>query len=239
MYRSFLLLLLFSTAILLSLAQEDLVNCTLCVDQDAIPNDPDARFNLGTETLSCQQIYERGVRLLPEDNCTAFQNIGRFVCLCEGEAPTTNNCTLCADGSLPIPRYEGLPGETCAELQVDAQRDSSLNCLTWQGTVGVWCGCENNVVANELACRLCGADVLLPDPLDVKEDGGPSCGLLEFNASLPGADCSVYQNEYSEYCCRNVVPPPTTTTTTTTSGVVKFATAIAWILSTLVSFLLA
>jgi hypothetical protein len=181
-------------------------------------------------------MYELGNLLLPQDNCTAFQNIGRLGCLCEEEPSTTNNCTLCTDGTLPFPLYDGLPGETCAELQVDAQRDSMFNCLTWQGTVGVWCGCENNVVANELACRLCGADVLLPDPLDAKKAGGPSCGLLEFNASLPGANCSEYQSEYSEYCCRNVpVVPPYTTT----SGAVKFETAIGWMLYSLVTFLMA
>jgi hypothetical protein len=235
MFRSFLLLLHFFTAIFLSLAEEAIVNCTLCVDPEATPNDPDARFNTGSETLSCQQIYDRGIWLLPQDNCTALQNMGRQICLCESEAPTTNNCTLCAgsDGSLPFPTYEGLPGDTCAELQVDAQRDDSANCFAWQGTVGIYCGCQNNIVANELACRLCGADVELPDPLDVKEASGLSCGWLELNASLPGANCSTYQSEYSEYCCRNVVPP-----TSTTSGAVIFATSIVWILFSLVSFLM-
>lgn len=103
-------------------------------------------------------------------------------------------CTLCEDGSsLKQPLLEGLTGETCAELQVDAQRDYASNCPAWQGTVGVYCGCENNVVSELLACRLCGNATLLSNPLDTQTAGGDSCAKQEFEASLPGASCSDYQ----------------------------------------------
>ena len=126
---------------------QDLVNCSLCVDPDAVPNDPDARFSTGTETLTCQDMYERGNMTLTQANCTLLHNIGRELCLCESDLPVFNdNCTLCQDGSdLPKPLHPGLPNITCAELQIDAKRDDEANCLTWQQTVGVYCGCQRMV----------------------------------------------------------------------------------------------
>ena len=223
-------------ATFVSFAQD--VNCTLCVDPLATPNDPSARVNTGTETLTCQDLYDRGTFLLPEENCTALQDIGRDLCLCESDAPTLNNCTLCEDGSaLGQPLLEGRSGDTCAELQVDAQRDDEVNCYAWQGTVGVYCGCENNVVSQVLACRLCGNDTQLPNPLDTQEEGGSSCGKLEFEASLPGANCSEYQEGYGEYCCRNVPPPPTPTS----SGLTIHRDGVVFVLSflTVIRFLMA
>jgi hypothetical protein len=211
MSRQCLILLVLYIATIVSFAQES-VNCTLCVDGNVTLGDPSARVNTGTETLTCQDLFDRGPLELPVENCTALQAIGQSLCLCGQEAPTTNDCTLCEDGSdLEFPLLEGLTGETCAELQVDAQRDVRENCYAWQGTVGVYCGCEDNVVSSVLACRLCGTDVMLPNPLDTEMDGGDSCGALEFQASIPGANCSGYREQYSEYCCQTVPPPPVPT----------------------------
>lgn len=212
---------------------EKTVNCTLCSDPSLVPNDPDARVNTGTETITCQELYDRGTFVLPVENCTALQDFGRSLCLCESSPPQLNDCTLCEDGSaLGQPLLEGLSGETCAELQIDAQRDYASNCEAWQGTVGIYCGC-NNVVADVLACRLCGNDTMLPNPLDVQEGEGDSCGKLEFEASLPGANCSAHQEEHAEYCCRNVVPP----TPAPTSGGYTDVVTITLCFATMIVFL--
>lgn len=211
MSRQCLLLLLLWISAIISFAQET-VNCTLCVDGNVTLGDASARVKTGTETLTCQDLFDRGPLELPVENCTALQAIGQSLCLCGQEAPTTNDCTLCEDGSaLENPLLEGATGDTCAELQVDAQRDVRENCYAWQGTVGVYCGCPQNIVSSVLACRLCGTDVMLPNPLDTEMEGGDSCGALEFEASIPAANCSAYQEQYSDYCCRNVPPPPVPT----------------------------
>lgn len=223
---SILLTLSFSSA-------QELVNCTLCSNANDTLGDPDARLNTGEETLTCLEIYNRGVLQLPVANCTALQAFGASLCLCGSSPPSLNDCTLCEDGSsLEEPLLEGLTGDTCAELQLDAQSDDEKNCYTWQGTVGVYCGCENNIVSSVLACRLCGDDILLPDPLDIDTNTtGDSCGKLEFEASLPGANCSDYQEQYGSYCCRNVPPPtPTSSGTGFTAGVVSLLAVVCIIM---------
>jgi len=213
MLQLYLLLSLFSSLCFSSANAQDTVNCTLCPYANDTMGDPNARVNTGTETLTCQDIYDRGILELPVANCTTLQAFGTSLCLCGADAPTLNeDCTLCEDGAaLGQPLLEGLTDETCAELEVDAQRDYANNCYAWQGTVGIYCACENNVVSSALACRICGNDTMLPDPLDTEETNGDSCGKLEFQASLPGANCSAYQEEHSDYCCRNVPTRPTPT----------------------------
>ncbi|KAI2512445.1 hypothetical protein MHU86_1898 [Fragilaria crotonensis] len=122
------------------------LNCTLCSD-GSIPNNPNGRSRFGDETITCQEAYDLGPILLPEDNCTFFQDIGTKICYCGVELPTNNySCPLCEDGTaLPDGLLEAFPGETCAEMQVDAKRDSAITnssstnqsrCVYYQGVVG-------------------------------------------------------------------------------------------------------
>lgn len=112
----------------------------------SIPNNPNGRSRFGDETITCQEAYDLGPILLPEDNCTFFQDIGTKICYCGVELPTNNySCPLCEDGTaLPDGLLEAFPGETCAEMQVDAKRDSAITnssstnqsrCVYYQGVV--------------------------------------------------------------------------------------------------------
>ena len=196
----------------------ELVECYLCAG-NTVPTDGDARFNIGAETLSCQQIYEQGPRMLPQENCTALQNRGDTICLCGQDDVVPNDCTLCEDGSrLPSALFAGLPGETCAELEVDAYRDVAENCLFWRGTVGVYCGCNNPVSLSTVPCHLCGQGRQLPNHLALVDYDGAtlSCGEVEFIGNVASLlasqinmtsnstfeySCSSFQDNFSDFCC--------------------------------------
>ena len=162
-------------------------------------------------------------------DCESLHTWGSTLCLCStntsnATAWSSNNCSLCEDGgSLPKPVYEGLPSTTCAQLQVNAIRDDPSLCTTWQKTVGVYCQCNNTLVARN-ACRLCG-QFPLPDPLlqgnstnftsssteiarsSSSSDSNSSCGELEFQANLPDSNCSDFQQRFGSACCQNLVFP--------------------------------
>ena len=130
--------------------------------------------------------------------------------------PTSNRtvCSLCEDGSaLPQGRLEAFPGETCAQMQVDAKRDANeSNCVVDQGIVGHYCGC-NNPVAADTVCRLCGRGVSLPDPQKAVLLGaasGSSCIQVEFNASVSGM-CQKARDTFQQDCCSGITPAPTPT----------------------------
>ncbi len=207
-----------------------LVGCRLCANANATPGDPEARFQVfgGHQVLTCQQVYEKGVFQLSPTDCSNLHAWGSNLCLCTTNANATflsnNNCTLCENGSsLPMPIYEGLPSTTCAQLQVEAQRDDPSHCTTWQKTVGVYCQC-NNTLLTRSTCQLCG-EYPLPNPLlevgntnytfNVTEttlatsssSGLPSCGEWEFQANLPGSNCSDIQQHLGSSCCQNLILP--------------------------------
>ena len=219
MLPSFLpvLLLLFVLAVVvpLSIAQpqnETIVDCTLC-ENGLPPNDPSARFNLGLETLTCQTIFERGVYRVNPSNCSFLQNRGRQVCFCGRQVPKLNrNCTLCEDGTaLPGPNFEGLPGLTCASVQVAAQRDDSSYCNAHRATLGVYCQCDNPTTGNDNGvCRICQHNQLLPTPLQqVSSNNGElkSCAELELMANRDPTTCSNTQELYRAECCADLEPP--------------------------------
>jgi hypothetical protein len=190
---------------------EDSIDCPLCADPTHFPQDPLARFVSGADTWTCESAFDLGNLTLPADNCTFWQSRGEVICQCAEEAPETNECTLCEDGSaLPNPLLPATPEETCAEVQVDAKRGEAGVCIVYQQTIGIYCGCDNPQAtsAGQEVCRVCGGETNLPDPLimaSLVTDNGDiieaSCVELEFAANLPGADCSDFQILYTEGCC--------------------------------------
>lgn len=201
---------------------EGLMDCPLCVNPTHEPQDPFALFTSGPNTFSCQSAFELGVLRLPPQNCSFWQSRGSVVCRCADEPPPRNECTLCEDkGPLPAPLKAGTPERACAELQVDARRDSPDQCVTYQQTYGVYCGCENPQVTSQSydVCRLCGSKaslgsgsddensrLKLPNTVvslfvDFNETAETSCAEAEFAANLPGANCEDFQLLYSDFCC--------------------------------------
>ena len=179
----------------------------------SIPNNPDGRSIFGDETITCQDAYDLGPILLPEDNCTFFQDIGTKVCYCGVEIQTNYSCTLCEDGTaLPQGLLEAFPGETCAEMQVDAKRDTNESmCVYYQGVVGHYCGCNNPVTSAD-TCRICGDGIDLPNPqqkLRAATRSTSSCLQVEFNASVRGT-CDAARDTYQMECCSGT-PSPTPT----------------------------
>lgn len=204
-----------------------LIDCSLCADPTHTPQDASSVFVAGSNTYTCQTAFELGVLQLPVENCTFWQSRGDTICQCAESAPEPNDCTLCEDGSsLPQPLLEGIPGRACAQLQVDARRDSVEMCLVYQQTFGTYCGCNNSVIetndtSNENGsgvCRLCNGTILLEDPTKLvpllssgsnNVTGEISCVELEFEANLPDSDeCNEYQLLYQDACCLQVTNPP-------------------------------
>ncbi|KAG7346604.1 hypothetical protein IV203_005673 [Nitzschia inconspicua] len=201
-----------------SIQDEDpTMDCPLCNDPSHTPQDPFSIFVAGDATLSCQTAFEMGPIRLPAQNCRFWQQRGSTICQCASEAPAVNTCTLCDNGqSLPNPLLEGRPGLTCAELQIQARRDDPDNCVIWQQTQGIYCGCDN-AVSESTFCRLCGNGN--PDlffPLEMVTSVGRasseemmSCGEVEFQANLPNnvGRCSEYRTFFGEQCCRELLQP--------------------------------
>ena len=101
-----------------------------------------------------------------------------------------------------------------AQLQAEASRDNPELCPVWQWTIGYYCGCENEVEAEDEVCRLCGDDTALPSPNEAlslltseNKEISKTCGQLEFESNLPGSNCEQFQTLYKEGCCRNVELP--------------------------------
>lgn len=189
---------------------DDFVDCPLCADPTHYPQDPQSRFVAGENTLTCQTAFDLGNLSLPEDNCTFWQSRGEMICECAAGPAEPNECTLCESGTLPDPLRAAVPGRSCTEVQVDAKRDESQYCVSYQQTLGVYCGCDNPqaTAPDQEVCRLCGGTNELQDPLnsvtlviDVNETSQVSCVELEFTANLPGADCNEFQVLYQESCC--------------------------------------
>ncbi len=186
--------------------QEELIDCPLCDNPTHVPQDPLARFVSGPNTFTCQSAYELGNVSLSLDNCTFWQSRGEVICQCAETAPEENECTLCQETSLPEPLREAIPGQTCAQVQVDAKRDKPEACGVYQQTIGVYCGCENERA--EEVCRLCGTELSLP--LTLVEEAELSCVELEFAANLEGSECEVFQSMYREICCQEEAEHPVT-----------------------------
>jgi hypothetical protein len=190
------------------------IDCLLCENSTHFPQDPFSIFLAGDATLTCQSAYDLGPIRLPKENCTFWQNRGATICQCAAEPPPKNECKLCEDGSkLPDPLLEGRPGLACAQLEIKAKRDSPENCIVWQQTQGVYCGCDNVIVtSNEKnVCRLCSEKSDLLDPLTMvfQTDNrglssGVSCGELEFTVNLPEnkGKCGEAIAMYGKHCCR-------------------------------------
>lgn len=133
------------------------------------------------------------------------------MCRCAAEPPPTNDCRLCDDGGpLPQGSLAGVPGSTCAQLQVDARRDFQDRCPVWQQTMGNYCGCNNTV--SDSICRLCGENSTFDASKMVagqEDNTAISCGELEFSVNLgsTGLECGEYQFIFEDQCCEPVVLP--------------------------------
>ena len=105
--------------------------------------------------------------------------------------------------------------QTCADLEASAQVE--LPCSYFQGTHGVYCGCDNPI-ASAAACQICG-DMHLPDPSKLtmfKGEGDQTqqiaCGVVEFAFFLAedNPPCERFQARYNETCCETAATAPTT-----------------------------
>jgi hypothetical protein len=208
-----LLLLQFPHA---ALGQED-VDCPLCAQVGDEPAESELlsvfTTSVGVDAVTCQTAFELETLRLPAENCTFWQNRGSTICKCGPPVvvdDVENDCKLCENlEALPFPSKEGTPGRLCAQLQVDAKRDLPENCIVWQQTVGVYCGCENPNATADLSCRLCGDDTDLPNYLAIaisSSDTNSSCIELEFQANLEESNCNDFQSLYSDECCKGAVP---------------------------------
>eukprot|EP00547_Thalassionema_nitzschioides_P015173 CAMPEP_0194247918 /NCGR_PEP_ID=MMETSP0158-20130606/17201_1 /TAXON_ID=33649 /ORGANISM="Thalassionema nitzschioides, Strain L26-B" /LENGTH=191 /DNA_ID=CAMNT_0038984071 /DNA_START=100 /DNA_END=672 /DNA_ORIENTATION=+ len=169
-----------------------------------VPADDFALVDIGNEVRYCKDIYSEGPFNIPQDNCTFLQNLGTSMCKCgEQQSSPTNDCRLCEDETeeLKMPLLESLPGEFCAETEIQARRDDESTCVHYQGVVGVYCQCKNNKPSLDNVCRLCRDGVLLPDP--TKAVGEKSCMFYEFNASIHGT-CPESQALYASSCCQRI-----------------------------------
>eukprot|EP00521_Asterionellopsis_glacialis_P011548 CAMPEP_0195306136 /NCGR_PEP_ID=MMETSP0707-20130614/37045_1 /TAXON_ID=33640 /ORGANISM="Asterionellopsis glacialis, Strain CCMP134" /LENGTH=484 /DNA_ID=CAMNT_0040370345 /DNA_START=209 /DNA_END=1663 /DNA_ORIENTATION=- len=222
-----------------TLPEDLLLDCPLC-EGGTPPNDPTAKFTTTTGVQTCQEWYEDGPLLLNGEDCNKYQNIGRTLCSCEEElAPSLNNCTLCEDGfNLPFPTLAGNTivqntprRQTCAEVQVDAQRDNYKNCAAYQATFGKYCQCNNtqqNLEENIFddgstgTCRICQENQIfyhLNTTTKVDDGTEVSCGMVEYKSNLVDTpqSCDLFQTLYGGDCCadREIVPPPTDAPTPT------------------------
>lgn len=140
----------------------------------------------------------------PFETCALLWYKGVTSCACKDILPPVPEdalCSLCEDESTPPNlSYQVLPGYTCRDLAYKMASDIK-HCPTVQATIGVYCGC-NNDVASESACRLCG-DQLLPDPSRIPDEnyGGLSCGSLEFSASWGDLPCADTRASWASACC--------------------------------------
>jgi hypothetical protein len=130
--------------------------------------------------------------------------MGVYACGCENTLPELA-CQLCEDGSLPPNLLHDLDGKgnTCVEFMTGIMDvNDPVTCTAFQGTAGVYCGC-NNTVASENICRICGESQLLPNPHRIAEAGSEiSCSEAEYVANLEGsASCSWMQGNFANVCC--------------------------------------
>ena len=192
-----------------------LIECPLCQNPQAVPQDLGAVFIAGENVISCETALEMGSPLLSRTDCEFWQYRGESLCYCNTQpqfSDNYNDCRLCEDRSvLPQPRLEGLPGRSCSLLQVDAIRDDPSMCPIWQKTVGTYCGCNNPKTTHGM-CHICG-EYDLPNPvqlIDTRSIGNfeeyTSCGKLEFLANLETSDCELYQFMFKG-CCKDLVFP--------------------------------
>jgi hypothetical protein len=159
-------------------------DCYLCSNGN-LPNNPDAIVELqdGTQ-LTCAELDNRTKStVIPSDECPAIQYLGVFSCYCDDDP---NSCSLCEDGSsLPDPDLKVIPDTSCARLEFLARTAPLEQCVAFQSTTGVYCGC-NNPVSSQGACRICGNTTLPPDPSTSFELDGVtmSCGRAEFDSAI-------------------------------------------------------
>jgi hypothetical protein len=196
--------------------EEDLIECPLCSDPSRSPQDPFSIFVAGEATMSCQTAYDLGPLRLPELNCTFWQQRGDTICQCgTQDTSTPNTCTLCESGeALPSPFLEVRPNTICGQLQIEARRDVLENCVIWQQTYGVYCGCNNSIVTGDGydVCRLCEDDEVF-DPMAMVDyqraeereatEESLSCGEVEFLANLSNNSCSELTSMFGASCCRD------------------------------------
>lgn len=175
---------------------------SLCFDGQPVPNsDAVAFIDNGIEVLCSHldAIISDVPTIFEVDDCLAMTYIGVRKCGCPNILPEVS-CELCEDGSAPL--NPALPFDdemTCAELAVNSQDFEPAACKSLQVTAGVYCGCRAN--NQELACRICGNDTLLPTPGVYPITPDAPCAILEYEATYNPDLCSSYQQMYAPSCC--------------------------------------
>mmetsp|Transcript_25607 Transcript_25607/g.39357 ORF Transcript_25607/g.39357 Transcript_25607/m.39357 type:complete len:635 (-) Transcript_25607:107-2011(-) len=160
-----------------------------------------------------------------QQSCAGFVYYGVNVCGCEPVLDDGANCDICEDGSLANP--DELDGDCLffAGAAYAETADSPL-CQYYQGSAGVYCGCQNPIASQDV-CRLCGDNILLPDAGATESsilgtDDLSNCWQLESTASIAeeyfgGRTCDETRSAVSEECCTVPSNSPTLSPSDTAS----------------------
>lgn len=147
--------------------------------------------------LTCGQL-DASISTFDENFCKFGNFLGTTLCGCEGEAPT---CPICEDNSpLPEPFIEVLGFATCMDLAFNYANFEGEDCTAFQATLGVYCGCANEV-AIQGACRICDGPLPQPSIFVEADDFDASCGEVEFLANSGELTCDSAKELFSEACC--------------------------------------
>lgn len=179
---------------------------TLCPDGSQVP-DPDGIVGetITGKTVTCGEVEaQAALGVQDQETCNTYALMGVYACGCENTLPALA-CQLCEDGSLPPNLLHDLDGKgnTCVEFMSGIMDiNDPMTCTAFQGTAGVYCGC-NNPVASKNICRICGGSQLLPNPQRIAQTGSEiSCSEAEYVANLEGsASCSWMQENFADVCC--------------------------------------
>ena len=196
--------------------------CTLCPEGDPVGN-PNLVVSIpGGTTQSCAA-FDAFLNVgADQEVCDSLQLFLSGPCGCPN--PLVPTCTLCEDGSSsPTPDLL-IDGEnTCLAIEQGAGVFSESICTNLQGTAGVYCGCDNPTTAAQV-CRVCGDNILLPNPSLVagtEEDGDPlTCAIIEFEAGTDSSACAASRAQHAATCCAGLssgTPAPTPTGSTATT----------------------
>lgn len=196
-------------------------SCTLCPDGSIAP-DPDREIVLQDQTATTCRDYIQAAPGTPDSACSLIQQtIGVERCGCPA-APASQgpSCTICPSGSsvsVTLPDRTIL-GITCSEFeaQVPSQFEFVMElCRAVQLTSGLYCGCPDIVVSEEMdVCRICGAnqelqslDALVTIETSQGVSEQKTCFALEFDVIRNPTLCESYQMAAADKCCTPSTDP--------------------------------
>lgn len=172
------------------------------------------QYQFGSNNDQSITICTKKHRSMPSFTRERFWTVVLCALLCfpSGDA---QSCTLCVDGSDPPNPDLQINGVNCSNMMESiigtGISNVSSTCTSFRATFGVYCGCPVDLGV-PLLCRLCGEDVLLPDPEfqiatpPVSSIASDTCLELEFmgmeNSNTDGElSCESLQSNYASSCC--------------------------------------